>query len=169
MKQKTATHHRRWMLRLFEWALLAIIILLLLGFFLRRIEKLQAEAERLNVKAAIENLRTTVLLASIVQNPKRKVYPGGNPVNLLAAETGLTIPGYVGELTNQEAGKVAPGHWYFDRDQGALTYLIGNTANFNSPLTGPARIRLCIRANGNSSSFDMQLEACEPYRWSLKK
>lgn len=169
MTLKIATHHRRWVLRLFEWAVLTIVVLLLLGIFLHRIEGLQGEAERLNVKATIENLRTTVLLASIVQNPEKVVYPGANPVNLLAGETGLTISGYVGELTNPEAGKIAPKHWYFDPSQGALIYLIGNTSNFNSPLSGSARIRLCIRTTGNNSGLAMQLEACEPYRWGAKE
>jgi len=171
MKPKTPRHHRRWTLRLFEWGVLVCVILVLMGVFLRKVRHLQAEAERLNVQAMVENMRAAVLMASVLHQNRETVRealrPGGNPVALLYAQTGLVPAGYLGELDEADPDRIAKGNWYFDRARQALVYRLRIVDGFTSPLPGPARIRLCISAadGGQSGDPPMLLKACEPYRW----
>lgn len=175
MKPKTPRHHKRWTLRLFEWGVLACVILILMGVFLRKVRHLQAEAERLNVQATVENMRAAVLIAGIL--PTKQVaqrslaIPGGNPAALLQAQTGLVPAGYLGELDGADPDRIAKGSWYFDRARQTLIYRLRSTDGFTSALTGPARIRLCLREGGGSENgfLSLQLEACEPYRWQPGK
>lgn len=156
---------------MFEWGILTCIVLVLMGLFLRKAQHLQAEAERLNVQATVNNLRAAVLLAAVLPKYKKSVCSegrsGGNPVALLKMETNLELDGYLGDLTNPDLNQIAPGKWYFDRSQGALIYRLRNAAGFTSPLSGPPRIRLCLRRKDISESGDspLRLESCESYRW----
>jgi len=175
MKPKTPLHHKRWTLRLFEWGVLTCIILILMGVFLNKMRHLQAKAERLNVQATVENMRAAVLLARILPKHKdmegRNARAGGNPVALLKEETGLEPSGYLGELEKVDPEEIAPGHWYFDLSQRALIYRLRSTDGFESALSGPARVRFCIReaVKGKVVGAPLHLEPCEPYRWMKKK
>jgi general secretion pathway protein G len=171
MKPKSPLHYKRWTLRLFEWGGLACVILVLMGVFLSKVRHLQVEAERLNVQATVDNLRAAVLLAAVLPKYKEiarsEARPGGNPVALLKLEAGLEPDGYLGELADADRHQIAPGQWYFDRSQAALIYRLRNTDGFASPLSGPARIRLCLRKADTSKSggAPLALEACQTYRW----
>jgi hypothetical protein len=175
MKPKTPRHHKRWTLRLFEWGVLTCAILILAGVFLRKMRHLQAEAEWLNVQATVENMRAAVLIAGILpskQSTQRSLaVPGGNPVALLQAQTGLVPDGYLGELEEADPERIAKGSWYFDRGRQVLVYRVRSSDGFVSQLSGPARIRLCLRegAKGGNGGPPLQLEACEPYRWRSAK
>lgn len=173
-KLKSPLHHKRWTLRLFEWGGVGCVILILMGVFLGRVRHLQVEAERLNVQATVDNLRAAVLLATVLHKHKEalrlEARPGGNPVVLLKAETGLEPNGYLGERSDVDLNEIAPGHWYFDLGQEALIYRLRSVYGFDSSLSGPARIRLCLRKAGASESegLSLKLEACEAYRWVSK-
>ncbi|APG27867.1 hypothetical protein A7E78_08485 [Syntrophotalea acetylenivorans] len=173
MKPKGLLHHKSWTLRLFEWGILSCVVLILIGVFLRKVRYLQVETERLSVQATVDNLRAAVLLASVLPNKKEsvrsEVRPGGNPVALLKAETGLEPDGYLGERSDADPNEIAPGRWYYDQAQGALIYRLRSVVGFESPLSGPARIRLCLRQAeaGQSAGSPLRLDACEPYRWKL--
>jgi general secretion pathway protein G len=172
-KPKSALHHKRWTLRLFEWGVLTCVLLILMGVFLRRVRYLQVKAESLNVQATVDNLRAAVLLTSVLRKHQKTERPearsGGNPVALLKAETGLEPDGYLGERSDAGLNEIAPGQWYYDRGQGALIYRLRSAVGFESPLAGPPHIRLCLRQADASQSAGspLQLEACEPYRWVL--
>lgn len=174
LKPKSPQHHKRWTLRLFEWGVLACVVMILMGMFLRRMRHLQVEAERLNVQATVANLRAAVLLVSVLPKSKETVRsearPGGNPVALLKLGTGLEPDGYLGELADADLNQIAPGKWYFDRSQQALIYRLRSAVGFDSPLAGPARIRLCLRQADTSKAGDapLQLKACEAYRWGAE-
>lgn len=167
MKPKRTLHQQRWTLRLFEWGILSCVVLVLMGVFLRRVRHLQFEAERLTVQATVDNLRAAVLLATVLPRPKEAARPGGNPVALLKAETGLEPDGYIGELESADLHQIAPGQWYFDRSEEVLVYRVRSVEDFDSSLSGPARIRLCLRSAdpGKADGASLQLEACEAYRW----
>jgi hypothetical protein len=168
-KPRTSLHQKRWTLRLFEWGVLACVILILMGVFLRKVRHLQAEAERLNVQAALENMRAAVLLATVLHKDNETVRlharPGGNPAALLKAETGLVPDGYLGELEDDDPAKIRPGQWYYDRGKKALIYRVRATEGFKSPLPGPPRIRLCLKGAKGTDQPALVLGACEAYKW----
>jgi general secretion pathway protein G len=170
-KPKSSRYQRRWTLRLFEWGVLACVVLILTGVFLRKVRHLQCEAERLTVQATIDNLRTAVLLASVFHKENERAClnarPGGNPAALLTAETGLTPEGYRGAADDVDPAAVAPGAWYFDRATKTLIYRVRCAEGFQSPLSGPARLRLCLRRAHPSTTNAMPLvvEPCESYAW----
>jgi len=171
-KPKSVLYHKRWTLRLFEWGVLSCIILILVGVFLHKARSLQAEAERLNVQATIDNMRAAALLASVLHKDngdvRFHVRPGGNPARLLKAETGLEPDGYLGEMDGVDPAEIAAGKWYFDREQRALIYRLRSAEGFQSPLSGPARIRLCLNKGGTTTANDVPLvvEPCEKYEWA---
>ncbi len=173
MKPKSFLHHQRWTLRLFEWGILSCVLLILTGVFLHKVRYLQIKAERLSVQATVDNLRAAVLLYSAMAENKETAplaaRPGGNPVELLKLTTGLKPSDYLGERSGVTFDEIVPGKWYYDRGQGALVYYLRNAVEFESPLSGPARIRLCLREVGTSKlgCAQLQLEACEPYRWKF--
>jgi hypothetical protein len=168
---KTPLHHKRWTLRLFEWGVLACVVLILMGVFLRKVRYLQAEAERLSVQATIENMRAAVLLAFVLHKDNETVRiharPGGNPAALLKEETGLEPDGYIGELENATPQDVLPGQWYYDRGEKALVYRLRSTDGFESPLPDPPHIRICLDKTGADGlgRSPLVLEPCERYKW----
>lgn len=130
MKPKTATHHRRWVLRLFEWSLLVIILQLLTGFFLQRVERLQASAEGLAFQGVVNSLKAGATFASINKDAQGMVLRGGNPMQLLEQ-----VPAnYVGELSQSEPKGSREGNWYFDSSQGLLIYFTREYRRTLSPL-----------------------------------
>lgn len=170
-KPKSPLHHKRWTLRLLEWGVLSCVVLVLMGVYLRKVWHLQIKAERLSVQATVDNLRAAVLLASVLPKYKGSVHPearpGGNPAALLKMQVGLGPDGYLGELADADINTIAPGKWYFDRSQKALIYRLRSATGFASPLSGPARIRLCLRGPDISKpeGMPLQLETCEIYQW----
>ena len=113
-KAKTRLHQKRWAIRLFEWGVLASIILVLMGVFLRRVRHLQGEAERLTVQATIDNMQAAVLLTTVLANGQQlhtEARAGGNPVALLKAQSGLEPVDYLGEFSHKRLDEVAPGQW----------------------------------------------------------
>ncbi|MEZ4484268.1 MAG: hypothetical protein R2864_06605 [Syntrophotaleaceae bacterium] len=118
MKLKTASHHRRWVLRLFEWAVLVSVVLLLIGVFLQRIEQLQVEAERLAFEGVVNSLNAAVMLCSISKNKAGEVSAGDNPMRLLDQ-----VPlNYIGVFDDPYPEGLAGGHWVFHRGQRLLIY-----------------------------------------------
>jgi hypothetical protein len=147
-KSKSPLYHKRWTLRLFEWAVLVFVLLLLISFFLRRFERLQAEAERLTFQATVNSLQQAVKYGSILREYRPKAYgalrQNGNPVPLLQDDI-VNLPfSYLGEIEQPDPKFIAGGQWYFDRTVGVLIYRIQNERYFDSDLSGPARIRYRI-------------------------
>lgn len=145
MKPKTASHHRRWVLRLFEWAVLLLVILLLMSLFLQRSERLQAEAERLTFQATVDALQSAVRYISLLQDQRPALYGAllkeGNPMPLLAVDPAQVPSNYLGELQRPDPRNIAGGQWYFDRSAGVLVYRVKNRRFFDSDWPGPAMVR----------------------------
>jgi general secretion pathway protein G len=174
VRPKTASHHRRWTLRLFEWGVLTAMVLVLMGVFLGRVRRLQVEVERLNVQATVDSLRTAVLLAAVGGDARGRTAPasGGNPVRLLREQTGLAPAGYLGELDDPDPAAIAPGSWYFDRRQGFLIYRVRRGDALDSPLDGPPRLRWRLVAPTGTRTdkeviSQVRLKPCEPSHWRL--
>ncbi|OEU62111.1 MAG: hypothetical protein BA870_03045 [Desulfuromonadales bacterium C00003094] len=118
MKPKTASHHRRWVLRVFEWALLVSVVMLLMGVLLQKVEQLQAEAERLSFEGVVNSLKAAVMLDSFVNNPTEAISEGDNPMQLMDQ-----LPSnYLGILDASDPAVQADGQWYFDKVQRLLIY-----------------------------------------------
>lgn len=170
-KLRTPLPQKRWVLRLFEWGVVACVVLILMGVFLQKVRYLQVEAERLNVQAAIENMRASVLLVTVLRKDNETVRlharPGGNPAAILKEEMGIVPDGYIGALENAKPQDILPGQWYFDLDEKVLVYRLRSADGFESPLPGPPHIRMClgkIKAAGLDKSA-LALEPCEMYKW----
>ncbi len=158
MKPKTASHHRRWVLRLFEWAALLLVILLLMNWFLQRSERLQAEAERLTFQATVDALQSAVRCISLLQDQRPALYgtllKEGNPMPLLAVAPSQVPANYLGELQRPDPRNIAGGQWYFDRSAGVLVYRVKNSRFFDSGWTGPAMVRYRLVGQQASQASD---------------
>ncbi len=118
MKPKMASHHRRWVLRVFEWALLVAVVMLLIGVLLQKVEQLQTEAERLSFEGVVNSLNAAVMLDSFVNNPIAALSEGDNPMQLLDQ-----LPSnYLGTWDDSDSAVQADGQWYFDKVQRLLIY-----------------------------------------------
>lgn len=133
MKPKTATHHRRWVLRLFEWAVLVCVIQLLAGIFLQRVDRMQADAERLAFRGVIDSLKAAAIFASLTQHGPLE---GGNPIYLLAQPP----LNYAGEVEGLLLDDLLEGHWYFDKSRQLLIYRCRRYQRAESGL-GPQKLQ----------------------------
>jgi len=124
MKPKTARHHRRWVLRLFEWAVLVCIIGLLCSLFLQRMDRMQGLIEKRNFEATVQVLQAAVFLAATVGS--EDLVAQGNPVKVYQQQFGMLPTNYLGELAPSDAAAAPSGHWYFDRQDKILVYRVAN-------------------------------------------
>ena len=159
---------RRLALRLAEYGVVAVVLLLLVGGFLRKIERLQAQTERLTMERTVRALRTAVELTAVLsadgqQRPPAALRPGGNPMDLLDQ-----VPAnYRGTRAGIDPASVPGGHWYFDRLHGLLIYRVANPRFFVTALSGPPRARFRIVEQSQEVSPHLALEPVDPYRWRV--
>jgi len=155
VKPKSADHHRRWVLRLFEWGLLTCMIALLVGLFLNHVGRAQAEIERRNFLTTVRGMQTAVLLQSIIR-PKKMV-PGGNPAKAFYQQFGILPVGYVGELQRPDPAAVTGGSWYFDSGEHQLVYRVGNPRYFRCGCQGPPLVRMQLVAAPGSDQLTVKI------------
>lgn len=157
--------HKRWVLRLLEYVVTALVILLLMLRMLSRTEALQVEAERLSMQGVVRSLEAAVLLASILEDGRRppEFRPGGNPMALIEQRPA----NYLGEFDGADPEAIAGGQWYFDARQRTLLYRVRHADYFQTPLPAPARARFKV-APTDDGTPGLAVIALEPYRW-LKK
>lgn len=155
MKAKSAGHHRRWVLRLFEWGVLACIVALLIGLFLNRVGQARAMIEQQNFLTTVRTLQAAVTLQSVI-HPQEAI-PGGNPVTAHQQQFGIVPAGYIGELASPDPASVAGGSWYFDRKERRLVYRVSSTDYFRCRLRGPPRIRLQVVRQAGTETLTVQL------------
>lgn len=115
---------------LFELGVTVSIIGILIVVLLSRLAFYRDEAERLVYEQTVTSLRAAVQMkayALILANRKKEitVLAGQNPFNWLERKPA----NYLGEYYSPDIKKIAPGHWFFDRSDGLLVYLLnqGNT------------------------------------------
>jgi hypothetical protein len=155
VKPKSAAHHRRWVLRLFEWGVITCIIAVLCGLFLNRMGRAQAAIERQNFLTTVRSMQTAALLQSVLR--PREVMPGDNPATVYYDQFGLLPAGYAGELDGPDPAAVSVGSWYFDKREQQLVYRVSNTGYFRSTLSGVPRLRLQLLREDDSDRLTVSI------------
>ena len=150
MKPKTASHHRRWVLRLFEWAVLVCIIGWLCSLFLQRMGRMQALIEQRNCEATVKVLQAAVFLASTVESEDFNAE--ANPVTVYQQQFGILPENYLGELEPLQVASAPDGSWYFDRQEKILVYRVANKS-FVEPL---AQLELQIVVDAASGRLTLK-------------
>ncbi|WP_219136546.1 prepilin-type N-terminal cleavage/methylation domain-containing protein [Janthinobacterium sp. UMAB-60] len=115
---------------LFELAVAVAVIAVLAVVLLGRLEMLQQDAERVAVRQTVLALRAGLrmqvleLYASDRQN-QLPALAGQNPIDWLAEKPA----NYLGAYMAPEMEKLPPSHWFFDRSNAELIYILnrGNT------------------------------------------
>jgi prepilin-type N-terminal cleavage/methylation domain-containing protein len=115
---------------LFELAVTVAVIGILMVVLLSRLNFYRNEVERLAFEQTVTALRTEVRLKALAlmiagREQESAALVGQNPVNWMAQKP----ENYLGEYNSPDINKLAPGHWFFDRNEGSLVYLLnrGNT------------------------------------------
>jgi len=168
----------RWLLRLFEYGVVAIVVAVLLGLFLERSEEVRAEAERLAMENVVNELRTALLLTAVradgglIKAPK-ELRAGGNPMKLLDRTPG----NYLGIMTDPDPNSISGGHWYYDQQEEALVYRAARSDRFQTALPGPPRARFRVMRfspgvdpkgilpTSTGPPVEYALLPLEPYHW----
>jgi len=107
--------------RLLEWALVAAVLVALIGAFERQVGVVQGQAERLTVQLTLKLLRDTLTLEQLLKAtrpPVASTQPKTtNPFALLQG-----VPNFAGNATKATVGTVSPGNWVFDPECGCIGY-----------------------------------------------
>ena len=152
-----------------------LIIVVIIGAFIRSMLVIFTRAERTMVNTTINNINTalkyrtaiavmrgdTKFLAALAQqNPftfvqnqqALKLTPGKNRLNDLSAgfSAYYTPPSnYLGELDDPDPATLKAGNWYFDKSDKTLNYLVNNGEYFHGDLGKIPRIKLKVIVNYN--------------------
>jgi len=86
-----------------------------------------------------------------------------NPVNWLESAP----PGYVGELKDEEIGRVNPGEWFYDTTRRQLGYVPKQALHLNLESSGDHALRWRIRGvrSARGDVEDLSLVSVTPYTW----
>jgi hypothetical protein len=149
-----------WRGRTLEWALLAVVLVVAIGFMGQQSRALQAQAEVAAVQSTLGSLRTTLVIAhlhKVVQAEQGAVADlQQNPFKILRS-----VPGnYAGEVLRSEITGVSPGSWVFDKECVCIGYVAMNPESLE-PKTEPAA--LWYRVSG--APGPLQITATESYTW----
>jgi len=163
---------------LFEWALVTLITLILLGLFLTRIQDLLADAERVSLaqwEARMRNALNHEMSRQVVARRFDQIamLDGINPIGLLPEPPG----NYLGEANDPLLEELPSGVWVFDSFRQVLIYTVAHSAHYHSSLSGVPRseyrVRLEYRDNNGNGRFDFKPDTLEAlkldhlgeYRW----
>ncbi|MCG2584549.1 type II secretion system protein [Massilia sp. TS11] len=119
---------------LFELAMVVIVVALLGGALLNRVEYYQEQAELTARDQILANVQAalTLKLASVLvkgQDKQLESLERDNPVELLAKKPS----NYVGEYFAPKLEDIEPGSWYFDKKDHKLVYFPNHTRNLRNP------------------------------------
>lgn len=181
-RRPTAPDARPTRLRLAELAILALLIVIFIGFVIDKVWELRAAAERLavirTVNAIRSSLGTEAMQRAIAgETASLASLHHGNPMTLVDDKP----PGYLGRLNKPDPAQIPGYQWYFDTDRKVLVYRVANSDHFASSLAGVPRIRFQLQAsyrdrNGNGR-FDrgveglegLNLVGLEDYHWKMRE
>lgn len=131
---------------LFELAVVASVIAVLAVVLLGRLEVVQQEAERVAVQQTLLALRTGLrmkvleLYASDRQN-QLPALAGQNPIDWLAEKPA----NYLGAYMSPETEKLPQSHWFFDRSNAELIYILNRSNSFGASYSELLRFKVSLR------------------------
>lgn len=131
---------------LFELAVVASVIAMLAVVLLGRLEVVQQEAERVAVQQTLLALRAGLrmqvleLYASDRQN-QLPALAGQNPIDWLAEKPA----NYLGAYSAPEMEKLPQSHWFFDRSNAELIYILNRSNSFGVSYSGLLRFKVSLR------------------------
>lgn len=128
---------------LFELVIVVAIVATLGAILLNRIVFYQDKVELAAVNQLVGTLRGALRLhaARLVvagRHDELPVLAGENPMSLLAEKPG----NYAGEYFHASTNEVPPGHWYFDRTDRKLVYLLSGGKNFQNTRTSVLKFKV---------------------------
>ena len=131
---------------LFELAVVASLIAVLATVLLGRLEVVQQEAERVAVQQTLLALRAGLrmqvleLYASDRQN-QVPALAGQNPIDWLAEKPA----NYLGAYMAPEMEKLPPSHWFFNRSNAELIYILNRSNSFATRHSELLRFKVSLR------------------------
>jgi len=129
-----------------QFVLVVILILIFMGIAARRIWELRVVAEETEVIRMIGGMQSALSL-QVTERVLKKGLDAvatmnhSNPIDYLKEPP----PNYDLLSTPLPPEQMLPMHWYFDEINGILIYRVGNGEYLDTPLAGPARIRLQVQ------------------------
>lgn len=150
----------QWGRRVVEWGILVILVLVLMGVFVRQVRVVQGQAELAAVKSTLGALRTTLVISYLEQSvgprPTRVAALQRNPFLLLKNPPA----NYAGEFGALQTEQVPPGNWVFDPDCSCIGYLPLYPQWLESP---PQAQAAWFRVGGTQGP--LQITAMDAYIW----
>ena len=131
---------------LFELAVAVSVIAVLAVVLLGRLEVVQQEAERVAVQQTLLALRAGLrmqvleLYASDRQN-QLPALAGQNPIDWLAEKPA----NYLGAYMAPEMEKLPPSHWFFNRSNAELIYILNRSNSFATRHSELLRFKVSLR------------------------
>jgi hypothetical protein len=123
--------------RALEWGMVAVVVLLVAGYFFREFRLVQAQGEMAAVQSTLGSLRTALLLDFLQREAKHTpvdVTVQRNPFLLLDH-----VPGnYAGVLDSSKGRSIQAGTWVFDSYCVCIGYEPLNTMGLNTQEYAPA-------------------------------
>ncbi len=143
-----------------EWALLALVVLVLVVLMGRHVRVIRGQMELSAIKSTLGALRTAFVIHDLEQHVTGKAtsiaLKQQNPFALLARSP----PNYVGEIGIAQVASVAPGSWLFDPVCVCVGYVPSDDEWLASP-SGSGIVWLQV----SSPPAPFQLNVKEPYVW----
>ncbi|MCC7703921.1 type II secretion system protein [Janthinobacterium sp. GW460P] len=131
---------------LFELAVAVSVIAVLAAVLLSRLVAVQQEAERVAVQQTVLALRAGLrmkvleLYAADRQN-QLPALAGQNPIDWLAEKP----PNYLGEYTAPQIEKLPQSHWFFNRSNAELIYVLNRGNTFGLGRSELLRFKVSLR------------------------
>jgi prepilin-type N-terminal cleavage/methylation domain-containing protein len=131
---------------LFELAVVMSVIVVLAAVLLSRLTVIQQEAERVAVQQTLLALRAGLrmqvleLYASDRQN-QLPALAGQNPIDWLAEKPA----NYLGAYSAPEMEKLPQSHWFFDRSNAELIYILNRSNSFGASYSELLRFKVSLR------------------------
>jgi hypothetical protein len=146
--------------RAYEWGLIAVVILVMSGYFLREFRLVQAQGEMAAVQSTLGSLRTALLfdfLRREASHTSAEVPMQRNPFLLLDH-----LPGnYAGVLDSSKGRLLQGGTWVFDAYCICIGYEPLNTQGLSTPENAPT---LWFRIGAPPGP--LQINPAQNYHWA---
>ena len=112
----------QWGIRIVEWGILAIVMLILAGVFGHYARQVQGQSERASILSTLGALRTALVLNNVHQSVASKQRSRAN-ANTNPFDTLERLPAnYGGIVHDREVNAVTPGRWVFDPECPCVGY-----------------------------------------------